>query len=109
MKATAEPSLTFNISAESPAGFISSGSIEVNIDGNKTTLNTASGIRSFTITGRQKAVLTVKDLPDYINGEGRWLGLYVFYNGSEKQLSTSYTYEITTQGDATVYTARFQK
>ena len=109
MKATAEPSLTFNISAESPAGFISSGSIEVNIDGNKTTLNTASGIRSFTITGRQKAVLTVKDLPDYINGEGRWLGWYVFYNGSEKQVSTSYTYEITTQGDATVYTARFQK
>ena len=102
-------SLTFNISAESPAGFISSGSIEVNIDGNKTTLNTASGIRSFTITGRQKAVLTVKDLPDYINGEGRWLGWYVFYNGSEKQVSTSYTYEITTQGDATVYTARFQK
>ncbi len=109
MKTTTEPSLTFNISAESPAGFISSGSIEVNIDGNKTILNTASGIRSFTITGRQKAVLTVKDLPDYINGEGRWLGWYVFYNGSEKQVSTSYTYEITTQGDATVYTARFQK
>ena len=33
MKTTTEPSLTFNISAESPAGFISSGSIEVNIDG----------------------------------------------------------------------------
>ena len=92
MKTTTEPSLTFNISAESPAGFISSGSIEVNIDGNKTILNTASGIRSFTITGRQKAVLTVKDLPDYINGEGRWLGWYVFYNGSEKQVSTCLLY-----------------
>lgn len=105
----AGPSLTFSISAESPTGFTSSGSIEVNIDGSKTTLNTASGIRSFTITGQQKAVLTVKDLPDYTNGEGRWLGWYVFYNGSERQVSTSYTYEITTQGDATIYTARFQK
>lgn len=74
MKTTVEPSLTFNISAESPIGFNSSGSIEVNIDGNKTILNAASGIRSFTITGQQKAILRVKDLPDYINYEGRWLG-----------------------------------
>lgn len=103
------PSLTFNISAESPVGFRSSGSIEVNIDGDKTILNTASGIRSFTISGQQKAILTVKDLPDYINHEGRWLGWYVFYNGSERQVSTSYTYEITTQGDATTFTARFQE
>lgn len=109
MKATTEPSLTFSISAESPVGFTSSGSIEVNIDGNKTILNTASGIRSFTITGQQKAVLTVKDLPDYINHEGRWLGWYAFYNGTERQVSTSYTFEITTQGDVTSFTARFSE
>lgn len=109
MKASGEPSLTFSISAESPAGFSSSGSIEVNIDGTKTILNASSGIRSFTIKGQQKAVLTVKDLPDYISHEGYWLGWYAFYNGTERQVSTSYTFEITTQGDVTSFTARFGK
>lgn len=103
-----EPSLTFTISAESPIGFISSGSIEVDIDSEKTIVNAPSGVCSFTITGQQKAVLTVKQLPDYINSEGGWLGWYVSYNGSERLLSTSYTFEITTQGDATTYIARFQ-
>lgn len=109
MKASGEPSLTFSISAESPVGFSSSGSIEVNIDGTKTILNASSGIRSFTIKGQQKAVLTVKDLPDYISHEGYWLGWYAFYNGTERQVSTSYTFEITTQGDVTSFTARFGK
>lgn len=109
MKTSEEPSLTFYISAESPVGCTSSGSIEVNIDGNKTILNMSSGIKSFTITGQQKAVLTVKDLPDYIDHEGYWLGWYVTYNGSERQVSTSYTFEITTQGDLTNFTARFSK
>lgn len=81
----------------------------MNIDGNKTILNMSSGIKSFTIAGQQKAVLTVKDLPDYIDHEGYWLGWYVSYNGSERQVSTSYTFEITTQGDLTNFTARFSK